>query len=125
MSILLIKEKNDTPLIELNNEKGEFSFSGKSFPEDAMAFYSPIKKWIKEYIKENPDSTEILFRLDYINTASTKMLMELLTYFIPIADQEGKKLIIKWYYKYEDEDMKLTGNKFKVLTNLPFELISY
>lgn len=124
MGTLLIKETEDTPKIIMSNEKGEFSFQGKSYPEDAMSFYAPIKKWIKEYILDPKEETIISFNFDYLNTASTKSIMELLMHLGKVLAM-NKKLLIVWYFRREDEDMKSVGKKFEALTQLPFEFKTY
>lgn len=124
MSKLLIKEKADTPNISIDNKSGEYTFSGKSFPEDAISFYTPIKRWVKDYINNPADKTIITLNFDYLNTASTKCLLEVIMTFEPII-KKGDELEIIWYYRKEDEDMHFIGKKFKALTNLPFVIKSY
>jgi hypothetical protein len=124
MSKLIINETEDTPSVFIDNEKGTFEFSGNSFPENAQLFYLPIKNWVKDYVLNPAEVTKISLKFDYLNTASTKYLLEILMMFLEINDK-SKKLEIIWYCQITDEDMNYIGKKFKMLTELPIEIIRY
>ena len=70
METLRIEKTDDSPSIIMDPVTGIFEITGKSLPEDVVAFYQPVISWIEEYSKVAKDFTEVTFRLVYFNTAS-------------------------------------------------------
>ena len=54
MENILIEKSNDTPMVNFNAESGILQISGDSYPEFPGNFYTPIIKWLEEYIKTTP-----------------------------------------------------------------------
>jgi len=124
MDRLKINERKDTPYVLFNIETGIFEISGKSLPEDAGVFFSPILAWVNEYIKTPCDTTTINLKFIYINTASSKKILEIIDLFVKNKLPQ-KKLIINWYYKIDDEEQREEGEDFADLVNYPFNLLGY
>ncbi len=121
----LIKEgTSDRPGIILDKDNGKFEFSGKSLPENPSDFFAPVFKWIKEYSKSPNKSTRIKFKMIYFNTASSKIILDILEKFERIQE-DGYEVIVEWYYSEEDEDMEEAGEEYSEIIELPFELNSY
>lgn len=120
MNRLEIAGKEDTPKVILDKSEGKFEISGRSLPEDAAEFFQPIIGWFDAYSKDPNASTEIEVKLEYFNTASSKLILDVLTKCekIPAAK-------IKWFHLEDDEDMQEAGEEFSELIELPFEVISY
>jgi hypothetical protein len=123
MEPLVIEGTKSTPSIILDKGKGLFQFTGNSIPEDAMGFYQPVIGWVNEYLKIPNPNTELLFKMSYFNTASSKILFELIKQFVPLKSSENS-IKVNWYYSEEDEDMLEVGKDYEELTNLPFDFIS-
>jgi hypothetical protein len=51
MENLIIEGGIKTPSVNLDPEKRQLRFEGRSIPEDTIRFYEPILKWIEEYIQ--------------------------------------------------------------------------
>jgi hypothetical protein len=81
---------------------------GRSIPEDVMKFYHPLFEWAE---KLEADSLAIEINLDYINSASSKKLLNLLKLFD--ANSSIKELTIHWYYEKGDEDALENGQIFE------------
>jgi hypothetical protein len=120
MEILNIEGAEDTPKIILDKTNGIFEISGRSLPEDCAEFYKPILEWIREYAKEPNASTEFVFNLEYFNTASSKLILDILS-----ALNEVEGTTIHWHFQEDDDDMKEAGEEYKDLIEMPFELKSY
>ena len=73
-------------------------------------------EWLKEYRKDPLPETIFAFKLEYFNTASSKLILDLLTV---LEDIEGAK--IHWYFYEDDEDMEEAGEEFSELVDLNFE----
>ena len=75
-----IAETEATPRVYLNHTDGIFLISGRSYPapQSLELFYTPIINWLKEYAKQPNRSTEFTFDLYHFNTATTKMILQIL-----------------------------------------------
>ena len=62
--------------------------------------------------------------MDYFNTASSKMLLEIFEHFKAMFDA-GNKVVIDWYYQEDDEDMQDAGEDYADIVEVPFNFISY
>ncbi len=124
MNALLIEEKISTPKVVLDKDKGLFEISGHSLPEDVLDFYTPIIKWIEEYLKQPNKQTQFHFRLIYFNSSSSKIILDLLN-ILNEAALKGIEIEIFWHYLEMDEDMLATGKEFNKILNMPFHYLSY
>lgn len=124
MEVLTRQGTDDTPSVVLDKDKGVFEFSGRSLPEDVQDFYGPILAWIEEYGKEPNGNTDVCFKLEYFNTASSKMLLDVLLKFEEINDASGN-VVIKWHYHEDEEDMKEAGEEYEDIVSVPFEYVEY
>lgn len=122
MESIYIKEFGYTPGVELDKEKGRFRFTGKACPEDAPGFYAPIFDFFKEYLQDPLRETVLEFKLSYFNSASSKVILSLLQN-IKTLNEGGYKASVKWYYYEDDEELYYSGEDFKDIFNIPFELI--
>lgn len=111
-----------TPRILFDGKNGKFDISGRSIPENSAKFFSPLMEWVEEYINHPANETLINVRLEYFNTSSLKGLIELFRKFEKLGNT-GKPVKIFWYYEEEDEDMQESGEDFKQLIRIPFELV--
>jgi hypothetical protein len=112
------------PRVYLSKLKNTFQFSGISIPEDADQFYSPLLNWLNEYSKVPNPSSEFVFKMEYMNRESAEMIQKIIHKLQEIYDK-GNKILIKWYYHYDDEDMLDEGREFAQNFAIPFELINY
>lgn len=115
---------NQLPRIILDKAKGVFEISGQSLPENVHEFYSPVINWLDEYAKDPNPTTEVTFKMEYYNTASSKMLFSILEKFDEMF-KAGHNVKIFWHYDQDDEDMLESGEDYADLCKVPFEFISY
>ena len=120
MEILNLESAEHTPNVILNKKNGIFEISGRSLPEDSAKFYRPVLEWIEAYAAEPNPSTEFVFKLEYFNTASSKLILDVLS---ALEDIKGMKII--WYFYDDDEDMEEAGEEFSELVEIPFEFKTY
>ena len=115
MIVLNIEGGDDTPRILLDKNKGIFEISGRSLPEDAVSFYEPVVNWISDYATVANPSTDFTFKLDYFNTASSKIILDLLK---QLRDIKGMRII--WYSQEDDEEVAEAGEEFSEQVDVPF-----
>ena len=120
MNILSLEPTEDTPKVLLDKGNAIFEISGRSLPEDSAEFYQPILDWLGIY-KDDPNAeTEFIFKLEYFNTASSKLILDVLT---ELEDFDGSK--VTWYFHEDDEDMEEAGEEFADLVDVPFDFKTY
>ena len=124
MEPLVIQAKEDTPGITMDPGAGKFEVTGKSLPEDVATFYAPVLEWLDNYKSDPLPKTVVEFRLTYFNTASSKIIMDIMVKFEELMEA-GNEVMIKWYYPDDDEDMQEAGEEYEELVEVPFEHIPY
>jgi hypothetical protein len=124
MNTIKIMGTDDTPTVILDSENDIFEISGRSLPEDVTAFYEPIIRWLEDYSSNPNPKTVFTFKLVYFNTASSKLLLDILMK-LEQMHEEGKELLIRWYYPEDDEDMQEAGEEYADIVDVPFEQVSY
>ena len=124
METIKIQGTDDTPGIIFDAENKIFQISGRSMPEDVTAFYEPLLMWLEEYSEIADGKIIFEFKLEYFNTASSKLLLDVL---MKLEDmfEDGKGISVKWYFPDDDEDMEEAGEEYADIVDVPIELISY
>ncbi len=121
MKDLLIEKSHTTPLVQFHAAAGTMLVEGRSIPEDPESFFEPLLSWIHEYFKQAADQTRMSLKLEYVNSGTSKYLMEILRVMKGYHEQ-GKKVLVNWYYEEEDESMYELGCHYKDTVDLPFRL---
>ncbi|MBU8892234.1 MAG: DUF1987 domain-containing protein [Bacteroidales bacterium] len=124
MEVIKLKGTDDTPTIILDKDNGIFEISGRSLPEDVTTFYEPVLNWLEDYQDEANDKTVFAFKLVYFNTASSKLILDILMK-LEEMHENGKEVVIKWFFPDDDEDMEEAGEEYADIVDIPFEQVSY
>ena len=119
MKNLYLKPTEETPEIILDRDKPEFKMSGKSYMEDATAHYIKVIEWLEEYSTSPNDKTVFIFELEYVNTASSKIVNDILD-ILEDMYLEGNEVKVEWHYFEDDEDMFELGQEYEEIYELPF-----
>ncbi|MDX1904783.1 MAG: DUF1987 domain-containing protein [Thermonemataceae bacterium] len=121
MEIINLEGTEETPKVILDKANGIFEISGRSLPEDVSAFYGKVLKWLDEYAAAPNPETTFIFKLEYFNTASSKIILDLLSKLEGLANAK-----IHWYHHDDDEDMEEAGKEFQeIVDGVPFEFKTY
>jgi hypothetical protein len=124
METIKIQGSEDTPKIILDAGNEILEISGRSLPEDVSSFYEPVLNWLNEYA-ENPNKKTVFnFKLTYFNTASSKLLLDILMKREEMHEK-GQEVLIRWHYPEDDEDMAEAGEEYADIVDVPFEQVSY
>ena len=87
MENLHLDPTQNTPLINCDSKTNIITIEGESRPENVRAFYSSLFEWIDNYEKliyyavslsSNEKKIELNFKLEYFNSSSLKIFMELI-----------------------------------------------
>jgi len=119
-----IKAGVDTPHVLLDPDELICEVSGKSYPPDVLKFYEPLFDWLDDFKYLGKEKITFGFKLDYYNTASSKILLEIF-YKLEEISKDGTKILVKWFYPDDDEEMLEVGEEFQRLVNITFEHIAY
>jgi len=123
MKPLIIEPTEDTPMIYFHPQEGRFEISKSSLPENAVEFYNPIIQWLKAYSASPNPQTVFDFNLEYLNTASSKQVFEIVMQINNIS--HNSDVTVRWHYDSIDEDMLGLGTRFSHLVNVNFEFVEY
>ncbi|HOP04385.1 MAG TPA: DUF1987 domain-containing protein [Tenuifilaceae bacterium] len=117
---LYIKGTSKTP--EVDFTPGVIEISGRSIPEDSVAFYQPLVRWIENYV-ENPEKfTKVNFRIEYINSGSNRFIYSILK-ILDDFYKKGNNISITWYFEEDDDTIKGLGNDLKTFLKVPVTLM--
>jgi hypothetical protein len=120
MNNLKLEKTNHTPYVNLTD--GLVEISGRSIPEDPVAFYRPVLEWLEDYKKNPAPQTTVNLMFEYINTSSSKALHNILKCLNEGFDNDHK-MEINWHYEVGDDDMYELGQFFQPYINIPMNFI--
>ncbi len=124
METIKIQGTEDTPKIILDAENDIMEISGRSLPEDVSSFYEPVLNWLNEYAENPKKQTVFNFKLTYFNTASSKLLLDILMK-LEEMHEKGQDVLIRWHFPEDDEDMAEAGEEYAEIVDVPFEQVAY
>ena len=121
MENLVIEKTLKTPGVLFDYSKGFLLIEGISIPEDTVEFYKPVMDWLKAY-KEHPrPKTTLTLKLEYFNTSTSVILLNIFKVFGQI---ENSELLINWYYEEDDVEMEEVGEDYQNIVKTPFNMIA-
>lgn len=107
MAVLDIPASEYTPHIYFEPATDTLWIKGESYPENAWAFYEPLFEWTRAMVAGS-QAFRVCFQLDYLNTSSTKMILDFLK-LLEEYQAGGGTVSAIWYYPVGIEVMKETG----------------
>lgn len=122
MKRVSIEGTSQTPAVTFDPETGVLEIRGRSIPENAIEFYSPLLDWIEAYSETPQPVTKVNIRFEYLNTSSSKLLYSVF-HKLELLSKSGHPVEINWFYEKEDEDMMETGEDFQSILKIPFTFI--
>ncbi|HNQ76812.1 MAG TPA: DUF1987 domain-containing protein, partial [Pseudothauera hydrothermalis] len=117
MQALHIPATKETPEVRLDPVNMSFHLSGESYPENAMAFYAPVRASLQSFL-ESPalgsggSGVQAHFNLRYFNSASTKLIRALVGMLQQKA-AEGIRIVAHWHHDPDDDMMAEFGADLK------------
>lgn len=122
MTDLHIEQSPNAPRVDFIANEGVLSIEGRSIPENPGDFYKPLLQWAYDYFKNPNKLTTITIKLEYINSGSSKSLLEFFR-FIKEQYSNGHQCIIKWHAEEDDESVRELGEHYQYTLKIPFEFI--
>ncbi len=104
MNDLKIEATKYIPGVSFDSKKNVFDVRGDSYPENTAELYSPVVSWLEKYVEklENGKDITINMELEYFNSSSSQVLMDI---FDILEDEarNGTIVVINWIYDEENE----------------------
>lgn len=83
-----------------------------------------MNKWLEEYVSSPSQSTCLVVALEYFNTSSAKVLLEVFKK-MNLLHKSGKSDIqIDWVYEEDDDDMLEAGHDYQRTVDIPLNFVS-
>lgn len=123
---LMIEKTASSPQVIFDCNRNIFEISGESRPNDPAGFYGRLLKWLDDFGKHfesqniSKDPFEFNLTFEYFNSSSAKYILDFCKSLGKIRS-DSNKIIIKWHYKEDDEDMLEAGKEMSRLAKLPFD----
>lgn len=124
MEDLYLKKTYNTPEVRFSPGQGLLKIEGRSIPEDPGETYEVIIEKLKEYFGNPQEITHLEIKLEYINSGSTKYLLELLRLVKKYYDR-GADCLVTWFYEEDDESIHELGQHYQNTIKVPFKLVDY
>jgi hypothetical protein len=124
MDDLYLKKTFNSPEIDFVAGTGEMSLEGRSIPEDPGEFYERLLDWMNEYFLHPAEKTTMNIKLEYINSGSSKYMLELLR-ILKVNHEAGRDVLVKWYFEEGDESIEELGQHYEQTMQVPFEIIEF
>jgi hypothetical protein len=112
------------PEVNFNADKGICEIKGESYMEETYKFYLPLINWIKDFTKTVKRPLELNIKLIYLNTSSTKCVLDILEILKDFED-DGGSVKVNWYYDKTDPDMVDEVEDFEAESGMKIELIEF
>ncbi len=122
METIIVKESEDTPYVLMDVSNSRLEIKGKSYPENAIVFYKPIFDWVKSLSQKGISKLEVNLEYDYFNSASFKMIFDLLFELEALRETYGLDVNVNWYYEYQSQDIREAGVDLSEFIKLPFHI---
>ena len=122
MEQLKLDSTHSTPGVNFNPDNGQLELIGRSIPEHATRFYGPLIEWVNNFSLLKPDKVTLDVKIDYLNSSSSKLLLEVFEKLEPIH-AEGAQVSVNWYYEEDDDEMLEAGEEYDDSIDVPFHFI--
>lgn len=119
MELNILPTKKSLKVLASGNE---ILFEGCSIQHDPKVFFKPIEEAIANYLEESADKLVFVFKLDYIDSPSTKAIFNILRDSIR---KKGKTdLAVKWFYSDVDPEILELGEILQSKLSIKFEFLN-
>jgi hypothetical protein len=98
-----------TPSVDLTLASNRLELLGECYPENSLPFFAPLISALKDHFAAaKPARFEAHFHLQYVNSASTKGLQNIIS-VLNDAGAAGTAIQVFWSYDPEDDALEDLG----------------
>lgn len=123
MENYFLDRTHKTPLLTAN-AAGEIRIEGICIPENVQADFTGFMTWISEYLKSPADKTTLTVKLDYFNTSTAAILLNIFRTMSKIKAM-GKAVVINWHFEDDDLEIKESGHDFATIVDVEFNVLPF
>ncbi|MFA5152714.1 MAG: DUF1987 domain-containing protein [Clostridia bacterium] len=120
--IVKANDLNTLPYFSLDEFNGIIEIKGRSIAVEADEHFEPILDYLQNFLIHNPMDMTVIFNLEFFNTKTSRILLNMLKMIKKATSDNDYKLIINWYYE-NDDDSKETGEDYQNIIGVPFNFI--
>jgi hypothetical protein len=124
MDDFFVKRTFNTPEVELKPSEGILRIEGRSIPEDPGEYYDIILQKLEDYYRNPQKITRIDIKLEYINSGSSKYMLELLR-IVKRNYDNGADCTVNWFYEEDDESILELGQHYRNTIKIPFKMVDF
>lgn len=126
MKKYVVEATKSSPYICLDPESNTLELKGESYPENCAKFYSPMFRWLEDYLPTaDSERIKVSVELVYFNSSSSKVLMDLFD-LLDEAARQGREIVVDWRYHEENETALECGEEFmEDVSELTFNLVKF
>lgn len=114
------EQSKTTPGIYFDKDADVLFIKGRSIPENPESVFKPLRDWVTDFFKSE-DTLKMSIVLEYINSGSSKYLIEILKMLKSYQDK-GKQMAITWFYEEDDEAIMELGEHFRDTSGLTINI---
>lgn len=109
---------------EIKLKDGLVSIAGRSIPEDPKKAYKSILQWVKDYVKNPAQYTEVRINIEYSDTGSTKCIFDILKVLATCRNTNHKiEMVFNWVYEKGDGEIVELGEFMESKLNVMFNYV--
>lgn len=123
MNNLQIDSTQSTPSIFADAQSGMIEMRGDSYPENSYELFSPVMRWIDDFLAASDRGLVLNLHLLYLNTSSVKAMMDIFD-MLEEAHRAKREVAVNWYYDEQNERVAELAEEFKEDCSFPFVISS-
>ncbi|MBN2484593.1 MAG: SiaC family regulatory phosphoprotein [Bacteroidales bacterium] len=117
-----IEARSTSPEVIIDKEKRVINISGSSTFKNTSWFYSNVLKWAIAFNHQGLKLTTINIRLSKIDENSTKWIILIMKKLSALL--QGHDIIVNWYYQPSNVNIQINGERLKLNSAFPVNLIA-
>ena len=111
MNIIDIEETSKTLKVYGNIAEGTLILSGKSLPENAREFFTPLLDWMDVFASSETEKLNVEIDIEYYNTSTSSIIYKVLD---KLKHESSKREVqITWYFEEDDIEMEEIGTDLR------------
>ncbi|MEO9533985.1 MAG: DUF1987 domain-containing protein [Crocinitomicaceae bacterium] len=107
MNVIDIKETSKSLKVYGNMAEGTLLLSGKSLPENAREFFTPVLEWIDKLSASAPQKFQVDLEIEYYNTSTSSIIYKILNKLK--QESKNREVQIIWHFEEDDLEMEEVG----------------
>ncbi len=117
-----IEGRKTSPEVVIDKKNHAINISGSSTFKNTSWFYSNVLKWVIAFHLKGAESTTINIRLNRMNDSSAKWILLIVKKLSVLLPKHNIK--VNWYYEPNNTIMQLNGERLKLNSMIPVNIIA-